>query len=73
MGSFMLSELATAAAQLIEKNPQLFRTIWLMAKGAVNNKNPWRYALRTIMAEAAMHAGQELADEILKARQSMKL
>jgi hypothetical protein len=73
MAQLQISNIVTTLTKLATQNPQLFRTIWLMITGLTKSKNPWRYALRTLMAEAAMHAGQELADEILKARKSMKL
>ena len=72
MAQLQIAQVVTALTKLVAQNPQLFRTIWLMIIGATKSKNPWRYALRTLIAEAAKHAGEELADEILAARRSMK-
>jgi hypothetical protein len=72
MATLQIQAIVVALEKLVEDNPQLFRTVWLMITGATKSKNPWQYALRTLMAEAAKHAGEELADEILAARKSMK-
>lgn len=72
VGNLMLGNLVTALTTLMTKHPELFRTIYLMVTGLLKADNPWRFAMRTFLAEAAKHAGQELADELIQARHSMK-
>lgn len=71
LSQFQIADIVTALTKLVAQNPKLFRTVWLMVTGAVKSKNPWRYALRTMMAEAAMHASQELADAMLKTKKKI--
>lgn len=71
LSQIQITDIVTALTKLVAQNPKLFRTIWLMVTGAAKSKNPWRFALRTMMAEAAMHASQELANEVLKAKKSL--